>query len=504
MSYKIYPITKTCDEFNEYVVKINGKEINVNTCRVSKEPFNRRWPGHQRQVSQTELAAFVLMETDEELEFEIITQKKFEKVTIRPQSLNINPKIQENSIKFRLPKAAYFTVEPFGRHQALHIFADPVRTFDIDINDDGVIYFGKGEHDVGVLELKSNQTVYIDEGAVVYACIKAVDAENIKILGKGILDNSRNKEKILFAANAESNNAAIDNAKRIHTVQLEYCTNVLIDGITIRDSLVYNIRPIGCTNLEIQNVKIIGCWRFNSDGIDMHNCINTRISNCFIRTFDDSICVKGFDCYYDGDVEEAVREAMYHNGKVYDVFRNIVIEKCVIWNDWGKCLEIGAETRAKEIGNIKFKNCDIIHVTSNVLDCTNVDYAIIRDVCYENINVEYDDVIPCPVIQTNDNHKYPHEVLDPAYAPNLISLEIIFHPEYSAGGTRRGKNHGITFKNIRLSGNQEINIRVGGFDEAHKSSDITIDGLYRNGNKIYSLDECNFICNEFCERITLK
>lgn len=58
-----------------------------------------------------------------------------------------------------------------------------------------------------------------------------------------------------------------------------------------------------------------------------------------------------------------------HNGKVYDIFKNVIAENCVIWNDWGKCLEIGAETRAEEIADIYFKNCSIIHVTGPVLDC---------------------------------------------------------------------------------------------------------------------------------------
>lgn len=502
MSYKIYPVTETAYKCNEYTVKINGKEIQTNTCRVSKEPFNRRWPGHQRQIEQSELAAFVSAETDEPLNFEIITEKAFENVAVRPSSLGIKPEIDGKSIKFRLEKAAYFTVEPFGRHEALHIFVDESRNF--DIKHDDVIYFGKGEHDVGTIELKSNQTLFIDEGAVVYASVKAVDADNIKILGKGILDNSRNKEEILFEANEENNDTAVDNAKRTHTIQLEYCANILIDGITIRDSLVYNIRPIGCTNLNIQNVKIIGCWRFNSDGIDMHNCVNVNVSNCFIRTFDDSVCVKGFDCYYEGDVEKAVREAMYRNGKSYDVFKNVVVKNCVIWNDWGKCLEIGAETRAEEICNIRFENCDVIHVTGNVLDCMNVDYADVHDVVFENINVEYDDVIPPSIIQKNDKHKYSDETHGPDAVPALICSEVTFHPEYSAGGTRRGKNHDITFKNIRLFGRQKVVIRMSGIDENHKSENIVIDGLYKNGKKINSLGECDFSCNEFCGAVTLK
>jgi hypothetical protein len=306
----------------------------------------------------------------------------FENVKIRPQSLGIVPRVENGIIKFTLDRPAYFTVEPYGRNHALHIFADPISEYNMDKASPDVLYFGAGEHDVGLIELTDNQTLFIDEGAVVYACIRAIDAENIKILGRGILDNSKNKEKILFEANEENNRAAVNNAIREHTVQLEYCTNVEIDGITIRDSLVYNIRPIGCENLRIKNVKIIGCWRYNSDGIDMHNCVNVHVSNCFIRTFDDSICVKGFDCYYEGDVEEAVRRAMYRNGKSYDVFQNVLIENCVIWNDWGKCLEIGAETRAKEICNVTFESCSIIHVCGSPLDCMNVDYADVHDIAW--------------------------------------------------------------------------------------------------------------------------
>jgi len=299
MSYNVYPVTKTDIVCNDYRVKINDKEIELNTARVSAVPFNRRWPGHQRQKNQTELINFVSLATDEALEFEITPSKPFKKVEIRPASLNIKPTItDEGTIKFCLEKPAYFTVEPYGRNNALHIFADCKKEYNIDKNDESVIYFGCGEHDIGQIELKSNQTLFLDEGAVVYACVKAIDAENIKILGRGILDNSRNKAEILFEYNAENNDVAINNAKRQHTIQLEYCTNVEIDGITIRDSLVYNIRPIGCKNLNIKDIKIIGCWRYNSDGIDMHNCIDVNIDNCFIRTFDDSICVKGFDCYY--------------------------------------------------------------------------------------------------------------------------------------------------------------------------------------------------------------
>ncbi|MBO5653501.1 MAG: endopolygalacturonase, partial [Clostridia bacterium] len=293
MSYHVYPVKDARPEEADYRVLLNGEEVALNSARVSKFPFNRRWPGHQRQVEQSEQVSFLSLATDESLSFEIIPRDPFEEVKIRPRALGIKPRVENGIIRFTLEKPAYFTVEAYGRNRALHVFADPVAAYDVDLQSPDVLYFGAGEHDVGLLELASGQTVFIDEGAVVYACIHAKDAENIRILGRGILDNSKNKEELLFEANVENNSEAVVNAKRRHTIQLEYCQNVEIDGITIRDSLVYNIRPIGCENLAIRHVKIIGCWRYNSDGIDMHNCVNVHISDCFIRTFDDAICVKG-------------------------------------------------------------------------------------------------------------------------------------------------------------------------------------------------------------------
>lgn len=502
MSYNIYPTTATELTYCGYSIKINNAPVPTNTARVSAMPMNRRWPGHQRSLDQTELINFLSLETDEPLSFEITPQEKFDDVVIRPLSLNIKPTITEDGkILFTLERPAYFTVEPYGRHNALHIFADPSFEYTADKNPDNTIYFGKGEHNVGIINLKSNQTLFIDEGAVVYACVRSIDSENIKIIGRGILDNSKNTEQILFKENAENNFSAVNNAVREHTIQLEYCNNIVIEGITIRDSLVYNIRPIGCNNMNISNVKIIGCWRYNSDGIDMHNCTNVTIDNCFLRTFDDSICVKGFDCYYEGDVEEAVHNAMYRNGKSYDIFKNTVIKNCVIWNDWGVALEIGAETRAEEISDIHFVNCSIIHITGSALGCCNVDYADVHNIVYENTTVEYDDIIPCPYYQLSDNDSYKAE--NPDYSPSLISVTVEFHPEYSANGNRRGKNHNIRFKNIQLYGRHTPKLLLTGYDQSHQTQDIAIENLYWNNEKINSINDLECTSNEFTTNINL-
>ena len=503
MPYRVYPVCNTETLCNDYTVKVCGTPVALDTARVSRIPFNRRWPGHQREIAQSELVNFLSLATDEPITLEITPAKPFETVTLRPLSANIKHEITEGgSILVHLEHPQYFTVEPYGRNHALHVFADPMPQYDIDKNDPNVLYFGAGEHEVGCIELHSNQTLFLDEGAVVYATIKAKDASNVRILGRGILDVSHTKEQILFEAHEENNHAAVKNAKRTHTIWLEYCDNVEIDGITIRDSLVYNIRPLACRDLRIKNVKIIGCWRFNSDGIDMHNCEDVRIEHCFLRTFDDSICIKGFDCYYEGDVEAAVKAAMHRNGGNYESFRDVLVRDCVVWTDWGRSLEIGAETRAEEICDIRFEDCDIIHVMHAVLDAQNVDYADVHDVTFENIRIECDERIPKSLIQQNDAHTYVNT--DPVYMPLTLCARVVFHHEYSAGGARRGKNRDLTFRNIYVVGDKMPRARFGGYNEEHKTENVLIDGLYLNGERLTELTGENWSIEEFAENIRMQ
>ena len=136
MSFKLYPVTKTEISTKDYEVKINGDVVELDTARVSSRPFNRRWPGHQRELDQTELINFLSLSSDEPLNFEVKPKKPFEKVIIRPLSLGIVPDIDpDGTIRFTLQKSAYFTLEPFGRNNALHVFVDPVKKYDIDINN---------------------------------------------------------------------------------------------------------------------------------------------------------------------------------------------------------------------------------------------------------------------------------------------------------------------------------------------------------------------------------
>ena len=235
----------------------NGQVLPVHEARVSAVAFNRRWPGHQRTIDQSELAYFASFETDESVEVKITASEPFKTVTIRPLSRNIDATISGSTITFTVTEAGGYAVELDDFHNAFHLFVDPIRAYDLDPDDDNTFYFGPGIHDAGMIHLKSDQSVYIDAGAVVYATIHAINANNISIKGRGILDNSRNIEEILFEVDDPgAHNFAVQNIRRKNPINFVNVNHAEIEGVTIRDPLKHAIAVYGCENLVIDNVKI--------------------------------------------------------------------------------------------------------------------------------------------------------------------------------------------------------------------------------------------------------
>jgi len=484
-SVRIYPLPK-----GEVTVSISitadGLPLPVSRCYVSAYPYNRRWPGHQRTTDQREEAYFARLAATSPVTFRYTPARAFSVCTIRPRSANVTPAAKDGTITFTLPHAGGYSVELDDHHNALHLFLDPPAKYCVSPDAKGVHYFGPGVHRIGILRLKEDETVYLDEGAVVYGCIHANGVQRIRILGRGILDNSENVEEILRQVDKLGDGSVdVGNSRREHTIHLINSSDIEIEGITIRDSLVYNIACFGCSNLVVRNCKLIGCWRYNSDGIDLHNCRNARVADCFVRTYDDSLCAKG------------------HTGYRFDTCEDIVFENCVIWNDWGKALEIGAETRAEHIRGIVFRNCDVIHATHPAIDIMNVDYGRVHDVLFEDIRIQYDRVSQRPAIQKNDETPF---VVDPnsTYMPMAVCFNIQKHPEYSSGLVRRGRIYDIKLRNIHIYADRMPPSSLYGYDEEHAISNITVDGFFLNDRRITNLEEARFRLGKHVRNVTIR
>ncbi len=477
---KLYPIPEETKKCNHFSIKINAQPIEAYSCLVSAVPFNTPWPGHQRPTDQAEEASFVYFDTDEVVNIELEAWKDFSDIRIRPLSKNIKPEINGRNIKFSAGVGQY-TVELDGHHNALHIFINPIKEYNIDINDENVIYFGAGVHRPGAIELKSGQTIFVDAGAVVHASVRSENSENVKIIGHGIID--------------------YEEFERHDPLQWEYdglmnlvsCKNVTVDGVILKDSSWWTITAFNCENVLIDNAKAIGMWRYNTDGFDMVNSSNVIIRNCFLRTFDDSIVFKGLKIFKNGE------------NLGYDLknVENHLVENCVIWCDWGRSLEIGAETCADEYVNIKYKNCDLIHNESVAMDIQNGDRANVHNVSYEDIRVEYSKYEKRGKIQENDDQKYePRTEFDPAYLMFADMYVGVWSQDMIYGHT-----HDISYKNITVYMDEEVPMPLtqfrGGTPE-NWAENITIDNLVINGKKIRDLNETNYQPHEFSRNIVLK
>ncbi len=482
-----------------YNVKIDGIDASPTLCRVSAVPYNTEWPGHQRPMDQTEEAGFLSYEADGEVRVTITYDTPPSEVTVRPLSRSVQANIEGCTASFILPTEGAYTVEADGYHHALHIFFNPIKHFESYADGaKAVLRYGAGIHRVGRVELASDTTVIIDSGAYIYGSFYAVCAENIKICGYGVIDGSdevRDDESSLlpldyYSTIPHDRDAIFELIRRRRSLDgiLRFydCENVHVEGVIMRDSSTFAAIAARCKNATFENVKAIGMWRYNSDGIDLFNCSDCVISKCFLRNFDDCIVLKGI-CGWDNENME-----------------NILVEDCVTWCDWGRNLEIGAETNAEKFQNITFRNCDCIHGSSIFLDIHHHNRAKIRNVTYENINVEYTRHQLSDAYQSDINLPYPPQ--KKINHPLLIGIPIYASGLFSKDG-KHGDVHQVMFRNINILTESSLSlcpvVMIRGLDTEHTVSDITLDGLAKNGKKL-DKSEIELAVNEFTKNIVFK
>lgn len=467
-----------------YQVYVNEKPLSLQPMRVSKMPFNRHWPGYQRSLDQTEVTAFASFEITQKITVRIVCDFEFQTVAIKPSSLGIIPELSQRTVTFTLDKPCQTVVEFDGTLGALHLFANPPeQPISLTEND---LCFAPGVHEVGRITPKSGQTIYLAEGAVVYGEIYAEDVENVTICGRGILDHSK--------IQPDTSCEGFIDPPRPSPIEIRYSKNIVLRDIVVRDPCFLAVRPICCEDVCIDNIKIVGCWRYNSDGIDLINCRRGIIKNCFVRTFDDSLCLKGFHFPFQGE--------MFYKHRTYDTMEDIVFENCVVWNEWGNALHIGIDLCAKEIKNCTFRNCDVIHSCYSVLNISTVDYAEIFDIVYDDIRVEYDDVSQKPLIQESDEDIFVPNP-DSTYMPTLFLLKL-YQDAYSCGGVKRGKINNVTFRNIQVTAPRMPPSLLLGYSEENAIRGITFEDIYLNGEKSTDADALNLCPEAFVYDVKIK
>ncbi|MBR5679746.1 MAG: hypothetical protein IKX19_03765, partial [Clostridia bacterium] len=398
-----------------YTVTVNGTPAPLWEARVSAIPFNRPWPGQERPIEQTEMAAFFSAEMTAPVDFAVTAREPVRDAVIRPLAKEVASEIDGRTVRFTIREPGQYSLEINGRHHNIHLFLDPPEKETADPAS-FTYSFGPGVHEAGTIRLRSGESLYIAAGAVVHGAVQAVDAENIRIAGSGILDYSRMSRHDPLHWEEDG------------IVNLVRCSNAVIEGIILRDSSWWTITSFNCVGLLFRNLKTIGMWRYNSDGFDFVNCQNVHVDGCFLRNFDDVIVFKGL----------RLREMAegYRNQKEMPPYehmnqQNLLVENCVLWCDWGGALEIGAETVADEYCNIVYRNCDIIRVADGAMRIQSGDRAYIHNVLYDNIRVEYSKYDIPSVFQHTDEMKYEPA---PGYSVTPVILGWMYCGRWTKDG----------------------------------------------------------------------
>src|SRR4029077_9788761 len=78
---------------------------------------------------------------------------------------------------------------------------------------------------------------------------------------------------------------------RTQFIQPYRCENVLIEGVSIRNSPMWEINPVLCRNVTVRKVRISSHGP-NNDGCDPESCRDVLIEDCVFDTGDDCIAIK--------------------------------------------------------------------------------------------------------------------------------------------------------------------------------------------------------------------
>lgn len=214
----------------------------------------------------------------------------------------------------------------------------------------GRVLVANGEYLTGAIHLKSNVNLHIAAGATVRFArdarkyplvftrwegvelmnyspfIYAFEQENIAITGEGVIDGNADCEhwwpwkgraqcggskgqphqdedrNLLFKMGegqvpVEKRVFGEGHYLRPQFIQPYRCKNVLVEGVTLKNSPMWQVHPVLCKNVTVRGMTITGASANreaapNTDGCDPESCTDVLIKDCSFNTGDDCIAIK--------------------------------------------------------------------------------------------------------------------------------------------------------------------------------------------------------------------
>jgi len=255
----------------------------------------------------------------------------------------------------------------------------------------GTVLFPSGkEYLTGPFQIKSNVTLHVEGNALIKAStdeslyvesafkenrsegsmwIYAREAQNISITGTGRIDGQGTEFMVDEEISHYNYKMENDMDMRPHLLTMIACRNITIRDVTFSNAAYWCVHPIGCEDVLISGVRILNSLKVrNCDGIDPDHCRNVRISDCYIESADDCICLKTRREYAE-----------------YGPTENVTVTGCTLVST-SCAIKLGSEN-VSDIRNVVF-NSIIISSSNRGLGIQNRDEGIIENITFSNIQIE--------------------------------------------------------------------------------------------------------------------
>lgn len=252
----------------------------------------------------------------------------------------------------------------------------------------GMVIIPSGNFASGTIVLKSDVNLHLEAGArllgsterldydksIALALITSKNQKNISITGKGMIDGQAPELiKNLFLL---LQNGTLDDpqwkfkrpteAVRPMLIHFIGCQNVTIKDITVKNSASWVQNFNKCRDLTINNIKVESTTYWNNDGVDVSDCKNVKITNCFVNSADDGICLKSED--------------------PTDFCDSVFISDCTIRSS-ASALKFGTASHGG-FKNVTVRNLNIYDTYRSAVALESVDGGVLENIDIKNITAK--------------------------------------------------------------------------------------------------------------------
>lgn len=223
-------------------------------------------------------------------------------------------------------------------------------------NGGGRVVVPPGEFRTGTILMKDRVELHLELGAVLiastdradfprqpqpqyqslkdkggwFSLIYAEGAKQIAITGKGMIDGKgaeQQPDPSLFGGDLDG---------RPRNILFISCKDIRIEGVTMRNSGMWNQHYLDCEDLLIDRINVYNHSNRNNDGIDIDGCRRVILSNSIFDSDDDGITLKSTgnapteDVVITNCVVSSFCNAIKAGTESSGGFRNISISNCII------------------------------------------------------------------------------------------------------------------------------------------------------------------------------